>query len=104
MPKNLITIGNMTYIRYKHYNNEPWVRQDLKGKHKAYCLCHSCVEFSASDSEANCPIAQELFELCQNYGLVTPVWECPEFCPVVPNKIVLEVSNTGPLNPRLVPA
>ena len=105
MPKNLITVGNLTFVQYKHHSNEVWVRQDLKGKHPSYCLCHSCVEFSASDSEANCPIAQELFELCQQNGLVTPVWECPEFAPTLGARVCLEVGRIGrPFAPALVPA
>lgn len=64
--------------RYEHHGNEVWVDSALKGLHRAYCLCFQCAKFKPNTDE-NCPIAQSTYENCVEHGLVTPVWECPEF-------------------------
>lgn len=67
-------------VRYVHHNpaRPVAVREDLKGKHREHCLCFSCDRFIPADGP-KCPIAAELFALCQKHDLVAPVWECPEF-------------------------
>lgn len=67
------------YERYEHHGNMVHVRTDLKGKHRDFCLCHSCVKLHVEDRDANCGIANELYDLCVEHGLATPVFECTEF-------------------------
>jgi hypothetical protein len=64
--------------KYIHHGAEVSVQSDLRGKHRDHCLCHKCEHFRPNTPE-NCPIAQELFELCVKYNLTTPVYECPIF-------------------------
>lgn len=67
------------FERYEHHGEDVAVRSDLKGKHRDYCLCHSCDKFKPGDREANCDIANLLYRVCVLTGITTPVWECPEF-------------------------
>jgi len=67
------------YKVYEHYGNSVWVKEDLKGQHRDYCLCHSCKKFNPEVRWKNCVIANEVFALDCRFKLVTPVWECPEF-------------------------
>lgn len=67
------------YGRYIHHGSMVWVREDLKGKHRDYCLCHSCKKFKPIDQEHHCKTADLLYRLCILADLVTPVWECPQF-------------------------
>lgn len=67
-------------IEYEHHGAVVKVREDLKGKHKDYCLCHRCKLFNPG-SPMNCPRAINLFALCVKQDMVTPVWECPNFEP-----------------------
>ena len=69
----------MQYEKYDHHNNLVFVRSDLKGKHREYCLCHSCKKLDMVDRKNNCKIAHELYKNCKKFKLVTPVWECPVF-------------------------
>ena len=64
---------------YVHHGILVWVNKELKGKHKEYCLCYSCKHFMPEDREKNCAIANLLYAVDVATGLVTPVWECPEF-------------------------
>jgi len=70
-----------TIVRYVHHNPDRpvAVRADLKGQHRDHCLCFGCARFGMGDGQRKCPIAAELYALCQKHDLVTPVWECPEF-------------------------
>lgn len=70
-----------TIVRYAHHNPDRpvAVRADLKGSHREHCLCFGCAKFGGGDSGRKCPIAAELYALCQKHDLVAPVWECPEF-------------------------
>lgn len=63
---------------YMHHGNKVFVREDLKGKHRQYCLCYHCKHYSA-DRKKNCLISNAIYANCVKYGLVTPVFECPEF-------------------------
>lgn len=63
---------------YLHHGNKVFVREDLKGKHRQYCLCYHCKHYS-TDRKKNCLISNAIHANCVRYGLVTPVFECPEF-------------------------
>lgn len=68
----------MSYSKYIHHGAQVWVRDDLKGQHRNYCLCYQCDKFLPNNPR-NCPIAQALFKLNVKHALTTPVFECPEF-------------------------
>jgi len=63
---------------YSHYGREVSVRAGLKGKHRDYCLCYNCQYFHPG-TKGNCGIAEDLFRVCCNHGVITPVWACPSF-------------------------
>ena len=67
------------YVRILHHGNTVWVRTDLMGRHRDYCLCHKCKKFKPEVRRENCTIANEVYAVDCRFGLVTPVWECPEF-------------------------
>ena len=64
---------------YVHHDWSVWVREDLKGRHRDYCLCHRCAKLRLDSREHNCPIANLLYAVCCAHGLTTPVFECPLF-------------------------
>ena len=68
------------YEKYDHHGTNVWVRSDLKGKHRGFCLCFSCGKFKPNQAD-NCPIASDTFQNCVKHGLTTPVFECPAFAP-----------------------
>lgn len=68
-----------TYEQYDHHGRRVWVRSDLKGRHREHCLCFSCALFKPERREQNCKIANSVFEVCVQFGLCTPVFECPAF-------------------------
>jgi hypothetical protein len=65
-------------VRYVHHGRGVMVDEDLKGKHRLFCLCHRCSDFFPGDV-CNCPAAEMNFSVDKIFGLVTPVWECPRF-------------------------
>ena len=67
------------FEQYKHHGTNVWIRSNLKGKHREYCLCHSCKKLDVVNVENNCPIARAIYKNCVEFNLTTPVWECPEF-------------------------
>lgn len=73
----------MAYIWYQHDDRQnpdlPFVcvRDDLKGRHKEFCLCYGCKKFHPGRLD-NCEIANDTFVNCIKHNIVTPVWECPE--------------------------
>lgn len=67
------------YLHKEHHGTTIWVRSDLDGKHREYCLCWDCNKFHPDDRTKNCRIANLVFAVCQECGLVLPVWECPLF-------------------------
>lgn len=69
-------MGNIK--RYMHHGQMVAVDEELLGKHKDFCLCFRC-ELFAPNQQCNCGIAKEVFNNCEYYNLVTPVWECPYF-------------------------
>ena len=68
-------------ISYEHHGVRVLVRKCLKGLHRRYSLCWSCKLFFPDDRVRNCEIADRLYQLCERYGLVTPVWECKFYEP-----------------------
>ncbi len=68
-----------SYICYEHHHRAMWVRQDLRGRHREHCLCYRCESFTPENREQNCPIANEVYRLCCEAGLVLAVWECEHF-------------------------
>jgi len=67
-------------ICYEHHNTNVYVKEQLKGKHQDYCLCYQgCARFHPEDKENNCRIANKLYEFDKEFGLVTPIWECPNY-------------------------
>jgi len=69
----------MKYEKYMHHGNKVWVRSDLIGKHREYCLCMVCKKLDTINRHKNCPIANAVFKNCKQFNLVTPMWECPNF-------------------------
>ena len=67
-------------IRYQHHGIEVAVREHLRGKHKDYCLCWMCENYHPETPEKNCRTANLLFAIDVLCNLVTPVWECPNYC------------------------
>lgn len=66
------------FEQYEHHDEIVYVRTDLKGKHRSYCLCHSCKKLHPNKKN-NCNIAKKLFNICKEFSLVTAVFECPKF-------------------------
>ena len=66
-------------VFYEHHGREVAVREHDKSLHRLHCLCYICNNFRPLDVERGCPIAYAVFRNCQEFGIVTPVWECPEF-------------------------
>ncbi len=64
--------------RYTHHGQEVTVLSEVKGRHRDLCLCYRCLAFNPI-SLPHCPIAVAVYEVCVMHGLVTPVFECPEF-------------------------
>ena len=67
------------YIQYNHHGRDVWVDEDNAGKHRELCLCWSCKSFYPDNKKLNCPYAKKVFGTCVEFGLVTPVLECPAF-------------------------
>ena len=65
-------------VSYVHHGTRVKVREDLKGRHRELCLCHSCAYLKPGAAD-NCRKAQRLYELCVAEGMTTPVFECPSF-------------------------
>ena len=66
------------FEQYEHRGKKVWVRGDLKGKHRDFCLCFKCKKFKPGQ-ETNCGIAKQLYDVCRWNNLTTPVWECNKF-------------------------
>lgn len=78
VPSVFLNKDRTRLIKYKHFNDENWVKEELKGKHNDFCLCQICEKFKPN-TEENCEIAQSTYENCKKYNTVTPMWECPKF-------------------------
>jgi len=68
-------------VEYERHGNKVWVREDLKGHHRDFCLCYECAKFDPEHRGLNCPKANRIFAFCVQEGMVLPVWECPNFRP-----------------------
>ena len=78
-------------VQYEHHGKTVSVDETLKGKHRQHCLCYRCAKFTITkdvpvplgqyerERSRNCVIANRLFRLVVETGLVTPVYECPKF-------------------------
>lgn len=66
------------YVRFIHHDRMVIAREDLRGKHREFCLCYAC-EFFKPDKPDNCDIAQDVFATCIRHGVTTPIFECPKF-------------------------
>ena len=64
---------------YNHHGRQVAVRADLKGTHREVCLCYRCSKFQPDDNDNNCPTANLIYALCVRTGVVTPIWECPDY-------------------------
>ena len=69
----------MNVIRYIHHGQDVAVWEDLKGRHREYCLCYQCEKFHPGEPVVNCPVAEALYRFDILAGVTTPVWECPDF-------------------------
>ena len=67
-----------TIRQYVHHGNQVYVDRGQQGLHRHFCLCHTCKAFKPNTS-GNCMIAETLYKVCKDHGLVTPVWECPKY-------------------------
>lgn len=67
------------YIEYKHHGFLTKVREDLKGTNRDVCMCYDCMRFQPGLPENNCPIANLLYAVCLDSGIVAPIYECPLF-------------------------
>ncbi len=66
-------------ISYDHHGTIVYVMERLKGTHRDNCLCFAGCRAFKPGEPGNCPIAQELFDLCVRHSLTTPVFECPVY-------------------------
>lgn len=60
-----------------------WVRNDLKDRQNAYCMCHACVKFRPQEEGKGCAIIAEVLATAARLNVVLPVWECRSFEPRV---------------------
>ena len=65
-------------IYYEHHGRLVAVDENLKGKHREYCLCWRCIKFHP-DTPENCDYAEQNYRACKINDMVMPVWECPYF-------------------------
>lgn len=84
------SLGQVKIIKYEHHGIEVYVRNCLQGRHRDMCLCYACYKFKPEDDVNNCPKANRLYRLCIEEGMVTPVFECPDW-----EKINKEESNVN---------
>jgi hypothetical protein len=69
----------MNVEKYLHHGAEVSVQTELKGKHRAHCLCYGCEHFKPTEPDRQCKIAQVVYANCVAHNLVTPVYECAKF-------------------------
>ena len=74
---------------YESHGQLRFIREDLVGKNKEYCLCYKCARFIPDYREFNCKIANEVYALDVKYGVTTPVWECGD----LKSKVLVEIIN-----------
>lgn len=73
-------IDQMTIVRKVHHGKNVWGESGQLGKTRSHSLCFRCARLHPG-KDNNCPIAQELYELCIQHCLTTPVYSCPNWKP-----------------------
>ena len=68
-------------VKAAHNGSTVWVRADLQGRQKDYCICWSCRKFKPEAVDKGCPIICSVLRLAAEKGVVLPVWACPVFDP-----------------------
>ena len=66
-------------VWYAHHSRIVAVDEAHKGHHREACLCFRCTKFDPDDQDNNCPTANLVYAVCVAQGIVSPVWECPDF-------------------------
>jgi len=67
------------YSQYERNGAVVWVRNDLKGRQKEFCMCWDCRRFAPEREDRGCPIINEVLTLAAVKKIVLPVWECQAF-------------------------
>ena len=67
------------YEQYEKNGQSVWVRQDLKGRQKEFCMCWDCNSFKPEAADKGCLIIRDVLALASQKAIVLPVWECPKF-------------------------
>jgi hypothetical protein len=67
------------YENYEKNNKKSWVRSDLKGKQKEFCMCWDCKKFNPEAEDKGCSIIKTVLSLASEKNIVLPVWECGQF-------------------------
>lgn len=82
-PLKVIKIENMNLpiTQYEHHGQQVHVLEQVKGRHRRHSLCYACNKFKPEYRSANCEIANAIYDNCVDFGVVTPVYECPSFVP-----------------------
>jgi hypothetical protein len=65
-------------VEYEHHGRMVKVDATLKGLHRKHGLCYRCADFKLNQPDA-CEIAQLVYSNCVEFGITTPVYECPVF-------------------------
>jgi len=67
------------YESYERNGKRAWVRSDLKGRQKEFCMCWDCGNFKPEAENKGCPIINGVLTMAAAENIVLPVWECGEF-------------------------
>ena len=67
------------YEKYDKNGKDVWVRKDLKGRQKEFCMCWDCARFMPESADKGCATIKTVLELAARNAIVLPVWECPGF-------------------------
>ena len=67
------------YEQIDRGNEKSWVRSDLKGRQKEFCMCWDCTGFKSETEDKGCGIIREVLQLASARKIVLPVWECARF-------------------------
>jgi len=67
------------YENYERNGKKTWVRSDLKGRQKEFCMCWDCKKFKPETENKGCPIIKLVLETAANHNIILPVWECGVF-------------------------
>ena len=67
------------YEKYERSGKTAWVRSDLKGRQKQFCMCWDCRRFSPESEDKGCPVIRQVLKVAADSNIVLPVWECELF-------------------------